>query len=414
MTSQFSSIRAILLSTALFLMGNGLVGTLTSLRGHLDGFSDLEIGVLGACYFAGFVLGCFAGPHLLARAGHIRTFAVCAALAAATVLVQPIYTTPLVWFAARAVGGFCNANLFMALESWLNDRATNETRGRLLSYYVIVNLSSLILGQWLLLAANPLSFEVFSLGAIVYCLCLAPVGMTRLPQPAPAQSPTLRLKRLLTISPVGAAGVIAGGLANSAFWVFAPVYVNGLGFSTRGLALFMTVFIAGGALIQWPLGRFSDRVDRRWIIAGICAVCCVAGIALAILGGTTLRTSILLYIFIAIFGASMLPLYSLSIAHANDRLPRSEFVEASAGLLFLSALASVFGPLLVSFVIAVGGTQTLFLYTATVHAAMVIFAATRIFTHAAPWNETREPFEPVPQGSPASLPLDPRAPEHAS
>jgi len=414
MASQLSSIRAILLSTALFLMGNGLVGTLTSLRGHLDGFSDLEIGILGACYFAGFVLGCFAGPHLLARAGHIRTFAVCAALCAASVLVQPIYTTPLVWFVARMVGGFCNANLFMALESWLNDRATNETRGRLLSYYVIVNLSSLILGQWLLVAANPLSFEVFNLGAIVYCLCLAPVGMTRLPQPAPAQSPKLRLKRLFKASPVGAIGVAAAGLANSAFWVFAPVYVNGLGFSTRGLALFMSVFIAGGALIQWPLGRFSDRVDRRWIIAGVCAVCCVAGIALAILGGTALRASILLYIFIAIFGASMLPLYSLSIAHANDRLPRSEFVEASAGLLFLSALASVFGPLLGSFVIAVGGAPTLFLYTATVHAAMVIFTATRIFTRAAPKDETREPFELVPQGSPASLPLDPRAPEHAS
>lgn len=414
MASQLSSIRAILLSTALFLMGNGLVGTLTSLRGHLDNFSDLEIGILGACYFAGFMLGCFVGPHLLARAGHIRTFAVCASLCAATVLVQPIYTTPLVWFVARMVGGFCNANMFMALESWLNDRATNETRGRLLSYYVIVNLSSLILGQWLLVAAKPTSFEVFSLGAIVYCLCVAPVGMTRLSQPAPAPAPTLRLKRLLKVSPVGAAGVFAGGLANSAVWVFAPIYVNGLGFSTRELALFMSVFIAGGALVQWPLGRFSDRVDRRWIIASICAVCCVAGIALAILGGTSLRTSILLYIFIAIFGASMLPLYSLSIAHANDRLPRSEFVEASAGLLFLSALASVLGPLLGSFVIAVGGAPTLFLYTAAVHATMVVFTASRIFAREAPRDETREPFEPVPQGSPASLPLDPRAPEHAS
>jgi MFS family permease len=190
--------------------------------------------------------------------------------------------------------------------------------------------------------------------------------------------------------------------------------VNGLGFSTRGLALFMSVFIAGGALIQWPLGRFSDRVDRRWIIATVCTVCCVAGISLAILGGTALRTSIWLYIFIAIFGSAMLPLYSLSIAHANDRLPRSEFVEASAGLLLLSALASILGPLLGSLVISAGGARTLFLYTAVVHATMVIFTVTRILAREAPRDETREPFEPVPQGSPASLPLDPRAPEHAS
>ena len=414
MSSQLSSIRAILLSTALFLMGNGLIGTLTSLRGHLDGFTDLEIGVLGTCYFAGFMLGCFAGPHVLARAGHIRTFAVGAALVAAAILVQPIYTAPLVWFGVRAMVGFCNAHLYMALESWLNDRATNETRGQILSYYVIVNLISLILGQWLLLAASPMGFELFSIGAIVFCLCVAPVGMTRLPQPAPAPAPVLRLKRLFAISPVGTAGCITVGLANSAVWTFAPVYAHALGFSTRELALFMSAFIAGGALVQWPLGRFSDRVDRRWIIAVVCAVACLAGVALAVLGGTALRASVWLYVFIAVFGASVLPVYSLSIAHANDRLPRSEFVEASAGLLLINALASILGPLLGSLVIMTGGTRTLFLYTALVYASMVVFTVARILARAAPKGETHEPFEPVPQGSPAALPLDPRAPEHAS
>lgn len=415
MASQLSSIRAILLSTALFLMGNGLIGTLTSLRAHLDGFSDVQIGILGACYYAGFVLGCFAGPPVLARAGHIRAFAVAAALSAAAVLVQPMFTGPLVWFIARAAIGFCNANLFMALESWLNDRATNDTRGRLLSYYVIVNLGSMILGQWLLLLASPMSFELFSFGAMLFCLCVAPVGLTRLPQPAPARVATLRLKRLFEISPVGTAGCITVGLANGAFWVFAPVYAHSLGFSTRELALFMSVFIAGGALIQWPLGRFSDRFDRRWMIATICAVACVSAIALALLGATPWRASIWPYVLIGIFGSAMLPLYSLSIAHANDRLPRSEFVEASAGLLLINAGASVVGPVLGSLVTsAAGSLQALFLYTAVVHACMAIFTATRILAREAPGDETRERFEPVPQGSPASLPLDPRAPEHAS
>lgn len=414
MTSQLSSVRAILLSTALFLMGNGLIVTLTPLRAHLDGFSTLAIGVLGACYFAGFVLGCFVGPLLLARAGHIRTFAVVAALMAAAVLVLPLSTSPYVWFEARAVAGFASANIFMTLESWLNDRATNETRGRLLSYYVMVNLSSLILGQWLLLLAQPTGFELFSIAGIFFCFCLMPVGMTRLPQPAPTHVPALRLKRLFVNSPVGTAGCITIGLANGAFWALAPVYGQSLGFSTRSLALFISAFIAGGALIQWPVGRLSDRFDRRWIIAIACAIACVAGIALVLLDATSLRTSPLLFALIAVFGAAMLPLYSLSIAHANDRLPRSEFVETSAGLLLISALASVAGPLLGSLVTAAAGPQTLFLYTAIVHAGMAIFTATRILARAAPKDETREPFEPVPQGSPASLELDPRAPEHAN
>jgi MFS family permease len=260
-----------------------------------------------------------------------------------------------------------------------------------------------------------MSFELFSFGAMLFCLCVAPVGLTRLPQPAPARVAALRLKRLFEISPVGTAGCITVGLANGAFWVFAPVYAHSLGFSTRELALFMSVFIAGGALIQWPLGRFSDRFDRRWMIATICAVACVSAIALALLGATPWRASIWLYVLIAIFGSAMLPLYSLSIAHANDRLPRSEFVEASAGLLLINAGASVVGPVLGSLVTsAAGSLQALFLYTAVVHACMAIFTATRILAREAPRDETRERFEPVPQGSPASLPLDPRAPEHAS
>ncbi len=414
MTSQLSSIRAVLLSTALFLMGNGLTGTLTSLRAHLDGFPDVQIGVLGGCYYAGFVLGCFVGPWVLARAGHIRAFAVAAALSAAAVLVQPMYTAAVVWFIARGAIGFCNANLYMALESWLNDRATNETRGKLLSYYVMITLVSLILGQWLLLLAKPAGFELFSIGAMLYCLCVAPVGMTRLPQPAPARVPAIRLKRLFTISPVGTAGCITVGLANGAFWVLAPVYAQSLGFSTRELALFMSVFIAGGAIIQWPLGRFSDRFDRRWIIVIVCAVACVGAIALAVLGTTPLRASVWLYVLIALYGAAMLPLYSLSIAHANDRLPRTEFVEASAGLLLINAGASVIGPVFGALVTSVAGLQALFLYTAVVHSCMAIFTATRMLTRTPPEDETREPFEPVPQGSPASLPLDPRAPEHTS
>src|SRR3974390_2038330 len=148
MTSQIFSIAAILLSTAFLLAGNGLISTLTPLRAHLDGFSAIAIGAMGSFYYAGFVLGCFAGPRLLARAGHIRTFAVSAALTAATVLLQALFAEPVVWFPIRAAFGFCAACVFMALESWLNDRATNETRGRILASYVIVNLSFLLLGQW--------------------------------------------------------------------------------------------------------------------------------------------------------------------------------------------------------------------------------------------------------------------------
>ncbi|HXJ02202.1 MAG TPA: MFS transporter [Micropepsaceae bacterium] len=410
MVSTGSSIAAILIATALFLMGNGLIGTLTPLRAHDQGFSDIAVGALGAWYYLGFVIGCFAGPRLLARVGHIRAFAVAAVLVAACVLIQPIWTNPTAWFGVRGITGFSMAILYMAVESWLNDRASNETRGQILALYVAVNLSALLLGQWLLLLAPTQSFELFSIGAILYCLCVVPMGLTRLPAPVSHAAPRIDLIRIITVSPVGAAGCLTVGLANGAFWALAPIYGQALGFSTREIALFMSVFIAGGALIQWPLGRISDGMDRRWMIAATCTMASLCGLVLGVLGWLLIRVPDIFYGIVFVFGASMLPLYSLSIAHANDRLPRAEFVDASAGLLMINAAASIPGPLLASFVISTAGPYSLFLYTALAHAAMAFYAFTRMrITEPAP-AETRDIFTPVPPGSPAVLPLDPRGP----
>ena len=410
MASPSSSIAAILVSTGLFLMGNGLIGTLTPVRAHLDGFSDIAVGTLGTWYFAGFVLGCVTGPRLLSRVGHIRAFAVAGALVAVSVLVLPLWVTPLAWFAARGITGFSLAILYMAIESWLNARASNETRGQILSLYVTVNLSSLLLGQWLLLLGEPQSFELFSIGAMLYCLCLVPIGLTRLAPPPLHPAVQVDLVRIFNVAPVGAAGCVTAGLANGAFWTLAPLYGQSLGFSTPEIALFMSVFIAGGALVQWPLGRLSDGMDRRWIIAATCTAASFCGLLLGVLGWLLVDTPLIFYGIVFALGASMLPLYSLAIAHANDRLPRAEFVEVSAGLLMINAASSIPGPLLASFVIATAGSYSLFLYTAIIHAGMAFYAFTRIRVMEPAPLETREIFTPVPQGSPASIPLDPRGP----
>jgi MFS family permease len=410
MSSPGTNIAAILLATVFFLMGNGLIGTLTPLRAHAQGFSDIAVGALGAWYYLGFVVGCFVGPELLARVGHIRAFAVAAVLVAVSVLIQPIWTDPALWFAARGFAGLSMAILYMAVESWLNDRATNETRGRILSLYVAVNLAALLFGQWLLLVADPQGFELFSVAAMLYCLCVVPMGLTRLPAPVLLAKPRIDIARIVAVSPVGAAGCLTVGLANGAFWALAPIYAQSLGFSTREIAQFMSVFIAGGALIQLPLGRISDGMDRRWMIAAISTAASFCGLVLGVAGWLLIGAPFIFYGVVFALGASMLPLYSLSIAHTNDRLPRAEFVDASAGLLMISAAASIPGPLLASFVIATAGPYSLFLYTAIAHAMMAFYAFTRMrMTEAAP-AETRDSFAPVALGSPAALPLDPRGP----
>jgi len=413
MAPQLYSIGAILLSVAFLLAGNGLVTTLTPLRAHFEGFSHLAIGALGSFYYVGFVVGCLAGPRVLARVGHIRSFCVAAALAAAAVLLQSLLVAPVAWFLIRTGFGFCAANIYMALESWLNDRATNQTRGRILAAYVIVTLTFLTLGQWLLLLASPSGFKLFTIAAIAYICCIVPVGLTRLPQPLPQPVPPLRIGRLVAMAPVGVAGVVTVGFANGAFWALAPIYAQLLGFRTSGIAAFMSTFIIGGALIQVPLAKFSDHSDRRWLMALACGSAALFGVALAVLGRHGIRAPALLYPAAFAFGAAMLPLYSLSIAHANDRMLRSEFVEASATLLLINALASVIGPILGATITARFGMPALFFYTAAVHALMTVFTVLR--TASGPVEQGRGHYVPVPQlASPTVLELDPRGPEHAS
>ena len=409
MSSPLSSAAAIVLSAALFMMGNGLIGTLTPLRAHAEGFADIAVGALGFWYFSGFLAGCFAGPSLLARVGSIRAFTLAAAMVAMSVLIQPIWTGPAAWFVARAITGLGFAMLCMAVESWLNDRAGDDTRSHFLTLYVAVSFAALWLGQWLLLLGEPESFELFSVGAILYCLCVVPMGLMPLPTPVPQPAPRVDPARLFAISPVGVAGCVTAGLANGAFWTLAPLYGQSLAFSTPEIAFFMSVFIAGGALAQWPLGRISDGMDRRWIIAATCTAASVCGLMLGVLGWLLIRAPGAFYIFVFVLGASMLPLYGLSIAHANDRLPRSEFVETSAGLLIISVAASIPGPLFASILIALAGPYSLFLYIALAHAGMAFYAFTRMRVKEPAPVETRDFFVPMAQGSPAALPLDPRA-----
>lgn len=402
MVPQLASLAAILLTTLVFLVGNGLLNTLIPVRAHLEGFSTLAIGVIGSAYFVGFVLGCFSGPRWLARVGHVRTFSVCAGICAAATLIMSIEVGEASWFLMRALFGFAAANMYMTLESWLNDRARNETRGMVFSAYLGLNFAGLMIGQLLFATARPSTFVLFSLATVFYALCLMPVGLTDLKQPAPAPVPKLRPMKLFRISPVGVAGCIAVGLANNAVWAMAPVYAQAQGLSSGGVALFMVAFTLGGTLVQIPVGRLSDHMDRRWVIAGTCALAAAAGVLIALFARPDRNTML---VMIGIFGVLMLPLYGLSVAHANDRMPREAFVESAATLLLINSLASVIGPTFAALVMDRFGAPALFFFTAAVHAAMLIFTLIRLGVMKP--ARVRGLFAPLPP-SPASLELDPR------
>ncbi|HEY2068656.1 MAG TPA: MFS transporter [Rhizomicrobium sp.] len=409
MRKQLFSVAAILLSVLIMLMGSGLLGIVTPIRAHLAGFSEFVVGLIGSAYYVGFIAGCYAGPRMLERVGHSRTFAVAAGLAAVTPLWQSLSFSEGSWMLARAVFGFAAASLYMTVESWLNDRASPETRGRIFAAYMTVNYLGLVLGQWLFTAGHPSSYSLFSLAAIFYALCLIPMGLTRLPQPKPTPVPTLRPLRMFRVSPVGVAGCIAVGMANAAVWSFAPIYAHDHHLTKGMLSAFMNAFTLGGALIQMPMGRLSDHMDRRKIIAGVSMLAVCSGLALAAFGGRGPYWALGL---VALFGITNLPLYGLSVAHANDRLPREMFVESSATLLMLNALAAVVGPIMAAWVTTRTNIAWLFVYTAAIHICFSTFVVVRLFMRPPAPDASREPFEPVPEaGAAVTLELDPRAAE---
>jgi MFS family permease len=261
-----ASVSTLMASVAVLLMGNGLLGTLIPVRANLESFSGIDIGILGSFYFVGFTIGCMTGPGLIARVGHIRTYLAFVAVAAIAALVHVLATDVWVWWLMRAMTGFSFSVLFIVIESWLNERSDNETRGNVLSIYMVINLTVLMLGQLMLTLADPRSFSLFVISAILFLLAALPVAMTQAQSPNPIPTVWPRLTRLYRVSPVGTVVCFAVGLANGAFWSVGPLFPMDRGFGTPGIAFFMSAVVLGGAIGQWPLGRLSDTVDRRYVI----------------------------------------------------------------------------------------------------------------------------------------------------
>lgn len=408
MTAILIPVVALFLSFAVLLMGNGLHATLLPVRAALEGFSPLAIGTLGAAFYAGYIVACYGAPHVVQRVGHIRSFTVFGTVASAAALAHVLVINEQAWWALRFVTGMCLAGLYMVMESWINERAGREHRGRILSVYQTVNLASVTIGQLLLNVADPSGFELFVLSSILVSVALVPVALTRTAAPKPLQQVRISIKRVYRISPVGVVACLTVGLVNGAIWTIVPLFAQAALPDISALAWFMSLMIVGGALFQLPLGRWSDLVDRRWVIITICAGAAAAGVALFVLGGLSLKV---LFALAFVYGGFTFSLYAVAIAHANDQANPEDFVEIASTLILVFSVGAVVGPLLGSAVVQVAGGPAFFLYSAAVHVLTAAFAFYRMGRRAAASAEDKGAFVPVPRASPEVIPIDPRNPE---
>jgi MFS family permease len=375
MMAAVRSCWALLLGIALMMLGNGLQGSLLGIRAALEGFATTATGIVMSGYFAGFLAGAVLTPKLVARVGHVRVFAALASLASTAILVHAVWIDPAAWTVIRLVTGFCYAGLYVVAESWLNDQATNHTRGRLLSIYMVVTLGGAAAGQGLLNVADPSGAELFMLVSVLISLALIPMLLSTGRAPPFDTRRPVGVRQLYRVSPTGVVGYFGATMAAGAYVGMGAVYGHEIGLSVRDISVFVSLIMLGGMFLQWPLGRLSDTWDRRQVLTGVTLFAAVFALLAPV---AALRSLLGLFALTALFGGTSLPMYSLCLAYINDHLERDQMVQASGTLMLIGGIGSMFGPISAALAMQRFGPAGFFWWLATIHAAIGMFALYRM------------------------------------
>lgn len=405
MLSTLLPVRSLLLAIFMLMAGSGFLATLISIRLERAGISALMIGLVGTAYFAGLTVGSLRVGGIIQRVGHVRAFAAFVSVFSASALAYAIHRDVVLWAVLRFIDGFTMAGVFICLESWLNERAEQTSRGAILASYMISLYSGQAIGQFLLNLSDAKPSMPFMAAAILLSLAVVPVALARIPQPVIGNQPPLGINRLYRISPLGVVGATVTGLMLGGFYALGAVYVRRLGMDLSATAFFMSIVILGGVALQWPLGWLSDRLDRRKVIVGsfvaaflICAAISATGQP----GGGLL-------ILGALFGGVSFALYPLCVAHTNDRLAADERVGASGGLVLAYSLGAAIGPLAGAAAMAIWGNAGLFIFIGASAMAAAGVALWRLWAGMAIPNADQHSFQVLPRTTPMAATLDPQA-----
>ena len=369
----------LLLGVMLLMVGNGMQSTLLGIRGAIEGFSTFHISVVMSAYFVGFLGGSQMAPALIAKVGHVRVFSALGSLISAILVIYPVAPDWIAWSLMRVVMGFCFSGVYVTAESWLNDTATNETRGQTLSLYMIVQMIGIIASQALMTVGAPDGFLLFVIPSVLVSLSFTPILLSKAPAPTFAATKGMSFAKLFRVSPLGCVGMFLIGGIYAALFGMAAVWGTLVGLSVGQISLFVAAIYLGGMLFQYPIGWLSDRMDRRRLIS----ILALAGALTTMAGAFNPGFSLILVIAL-IAGGIINPLYSLLIAHTNDFIESREMAGASGGMIFINGLGAITGPLIVGWVIGAVGPGGFFLYVSLLMLLMAVYAAYRMTRRAAP------------------------------
>ncbi len=391
------SLSALLISTLFVQMGIGALRPFDAISGQALGFSPVEIGLLASGHFAGFLLGCVFGPHLVRRAGHSRAFAVMAGAAVISIIAHPLIPDAMFWTAIRVLSGFSVAGCYTLIESWLQAKITNDIRGRVFSIYRLVDMSGQIMANAIIATLTPASYVSYNLIAIIMCLAILPLALTQSKEPELPERVSYQPFFAIRISPLAGFGVVVAGLSTATFGSVGPIYAIAVGLDLSQIALFLVVSTIGGMASQLPAGILADKISRRAVLlvfsimASALCLLMMMPVADITVGGVPL-----VYVMSFLFGFTTFPIYSICAAHASDFVNQDRMITLSASLIFLYASGAIVSPLFAGMIIERYGAAMMFSLIATAHILLMIFTIYRNFVRPV---EQRRRYAYVPRTS---------------
>jgi MFS family permease len=409
MLKNLAACWAILLGIGFMMLANGLQGTLLGVRAGIEGFSTFSTGVMMSGYFIGMFLGSMLTPILVNRVGHIRVFSALASLASISILFHGVYIDPWLWMAMRVVTGICFAGFYVVTESWLNDRASNETRGKLLSVYMLIVTGSMGGGQFLLNLAEPEVIDLFILISVIISFGLIPILLTARPAPNFATSSKMSVIDLYRASPLAVIGNGLTGMAQGTLIGLGAIYAAQALTDIKAISWFMACIMIGSLVMQWPVGYVSDRFGRRAVMAALSIVAIIS----CVLAPLTPRDSIWFYVVVTVLGGAAMPIYSVCIAYANDRLEPHQIVAASGSLVMVAGFGAMIGPIVIAFFMDLFDIAFYFWGIASVFALILVFTLIRIGARPGVAIEDQHSVVAGPMGTPIAEYLSADSVEYA-
>ena len=399
------------------IVAHGLQGNLLGVRSVIENFNVISTGTMMSGYFIGYFCGANMVPNLVGKVGHIRVFAAFASMASLSILVHAMFVNPIVWTVARFLTGFSIIGIFIVVESWLNDRANNRTRGKVLSVYMFITFIGLGLGTLLLNFSTPEKYEPFILVSLLLSVALIPILLAKRKPPKFKKIGSIKLKELYKISPFGTVSMFCNGFIHSTIFTLTAVYAARINFTIFEISLLLFLITISGALFQWPIGYFSDRMDRRIIIVTcslIAALFCFTSIVTSgasiqnmYLAITLTADKVLFFVFVTLYAGMALPLFTINLAFVNDFITKDKFVAAGAGLQTIFGLGAIGGPILCSIFMNYFGSEGFFMFLLLFHIFIGVFGIYRM-TRRAYEDNPDSTFTPLPRNiTPLGMELDP-------